>query len=260
MEEDARMCASLAWHCPILSSGDIPLVFIHGWCCEGGQFAELAASLSRAYRVYCPDLPGHGRTALGTFQPGFANYADALAAWITDRQLDRPILVGHSMGGALALMAATRVPVRAVINLDGSLPAAPSTLQAQARIRQWLDLPDFRQRLAEALRDGFFLPDEQGPQAEEIVHSMISAPEDVLRFLPETIHTLDAARILPRLRMPVLYIGAQNPRFDAAAVKALRPDVPWKQIPNSGHFLHLYAPGKVAELIEAFLNPPGTGA
>jgi pimeloyl-ACP methyl ester carboxylesterase len=244
-----------AWHCDISGDGPVPLVFVHGWCCEGGQFARLAKEFTDGFRLFRPDLPGHGLTPLGTFQPGFTAYADALAAWIGERQLERPILMGHSMGGALSLMAATRVPVRAIINLDGSLPAAPSTLAAQATLRGWLDLPNFRQRLTDALRQGFFLAHERGPRAEEVIRHMAAAPEAVLRFLPETIGTLDASRILPEIEAPVLYIGAENPRFDLAAAQTFLPNLHFEQIRSVGHFLHLFAPEVVAERVKKFLSP-----
>jgi pimeloyl-ACP methyl ester carboxylesterase len=243
------------WHCEISGSGTSPLVFVHGWCCEGGQFAQLAEAFENDYRVYRPDLPGHGLTPLGTFRPGFEAYADALAEWIADRQLDSPTLIGHSMGGALALMTATRVPLRTVINLDGSLPAAATTLAAQATVREWLATPGFRQRLGGAIREGFFLPNERDAQAEMVIEAMCSAPEAVLRFLPETIGTLDASRILPHVTIPVLYIGAENPRFDAEAAGALLSDLTLERIRHAGHFLHLRAPRQVAELARAFLSP-----
>ena len=243
------------WHCDVFGSGDTPLVFVHGWCCEGGQFGLLAKEFAKSHRIFCPDLPGHGRTPLGTFSPGFETYADALAGWIEGQRLDRPILIGHSMGGALALMTATRVAVRSVINLDGSLPAAPATLAAQKVIREWLDLPDFRSRLAEALRGGFFLPHERDARAEEIIRKMTAAPKAVLRFLPETIGSLDPSRILARIKAPVLYIGAQKPRYDATTAKTLLPDVQIERLPDAGHFLHVYAPAQVAALARAFLSP-----
>lgn len=244
-----------AWHCEVSGSGISPLVFVHGWCCEGAQFAQLAGILSQAFRIYRPDLPGHGRTPLGDFRPGFEAYADALAQWIGDRRLDRPILVGHSMGGVLSLMAGARVSIGAVINLDGSLPAAATTLAAQATLRSWLGKPDFRQRLAGALREGYFLPHERDARAEEVIKSMCSATEPVLRFLPETISTLDASQILPKVEVPVLYIGAENPRFDSGHARGLLPQLRLEQIRNAGHFLHLRAPEKVAEIAMAFLNP-----
>jgi len=243
------------WHSKVGGTGTIPLVCVHGWCCNSTQFDRLSGLLGMEFRVYQPDLPGHGQTPLGDFAPGFDTYATALADWIAATIPEPVVLVGHSMGGALSLMVAGLVPVRAVINLDGSLPAKAATLAAQAAIRTWLDEPGFRERLANALREGFFLPSERDAEAEEVIRTMCSAPEAVLRFLPEKIGTLDAPRILSKVSAPLLYVGAENPRFDEEQARQLIPHLGLAQIRNTGHFLHMRAPEHIARLIRSFLNP-----
>lgn len=243
------------WHTKIRGSNSTPLVCVHGWGCNNTQFDRLSGLLETEFRIYQPDLPGHGQTPLGGFEPGFDTYAAALAGWIAATIPEPAILVGHSMGGALSLMVAGLIPVRAVINLDGSLPAKASTLAAQATIRGWLDEPGFRERLANVLREGFFLPSERDAEAEEVIRTMCSAPEAVLRFLPEKIGTLDAPRILAKVSAPVLYVGAENPRYDEEQARQLVPHLQLAQIRNTGHFLHMRAPEQVARLARAFLNP-----
>ena len=102
------------------------------------------------------------------------------------------------MGGILSLLTAARLRPRAVINLDGGLPATDHALTAHAIIRRWLDETDFRVRLAGTLREAFFLPSERDGRCEEIIRTMCAAPDSVLRFLPEQVGALDPARILSR--------------------------------------------------------------
>jgi pimeloyl-ACP methyl ester carboxylesterase len=237
-------------------SGTIPLLCIHGWCCDGAQFAELSRALTGEFRIHCPDLPGHGTTPLDEFQPTFANYTDAIVEFTIEHGLENAVLLGHSMGGALSLMAAAsgRINPRAIINLDGSLPAAPHVLAAQKRIKIWLGEPNFRDRLATALREGFFLPQERDTRCESIIRAMCSAPESVLRFLPEQIDGLDAAAFLPKIAAPVLYIGADTERFDTARATSMIRNFRAEQIAGSGHFLHIYALPRVIELVRSFVS------
>lgn len=230
------------------------MVFIHGWGCDATQFAGLARAFEATHRIFRPDLPGHGRTPLGSFAPGFATYAAAVADFILEQGLDRPVLVGHSMGGVLMLMAAAsgRIRPRALVNLDGGLPPAKSTLTGQALICSWLDLPDFREKLARVLRENFFLPHERDARCEAIIQAMCSAPEPVLRFLPTEVGTLDASAILPRIAAPSLYIAGAKPRFDPEAA-ARFPGMQIEQIPGSGHFPHLYAEEETAGKMKTFL-------
>jgi pimeloyl-ACP methyl ester carboxylesterase len=242
--------------------GDVPLICTHGWACNSEQFAGLGQLLARNFRVFRLDLPGHGQTPLNGFLPGFGHYADVIADFALTQRLERPVLLGHSMGGVLSMMVAAsgRLQPRAVINLDGSLPAAEKTLAGQELIRSWLDEPDFRRRLARFLRTAFFLPSERDAHCEAILRTMCSAPDAVLRFLPEQVGGLHPDCILPRVSVPVLYVGSSVPRFDAQAAATGIPHLQLKQISDAGHFLHVYAADRVAAIIMNFLESvPGGG-
>ena len=241
-------------HCKISGTGTIALICIHGWGCEGGQFAGLARALDADFRVYRPDLPGHGATPLGSFTPSFDTYVGCIADFIESRGLENPILCGHSMGGTLSLLAAARLGVRAVINLDGGLPATDDVLAAHALIRGWFDEPDFRVRLAEALREAFFLSSERDGRCEDILRTMCAAPDAVLRFLPRQVGTLDSTRILSRVNAPVLYVGAAKPRFNLVKASCLLTQLRYEQIAESGHFLHIYALPRVVSLVRDFFR------
>lgn len=238
----------------VVSGEGVPLLCVHGWGCRKEQFDEVAERLSVRFAVHRFDLPGHGETPLGDFVPTFANYARVVVEFARAHGLTEAILLGHSMGGALSLMAAAELRPRAVINLDGSLPAAARVLAAQETIRGWLDEPDVRGRLAGALREGYFLLRERDARCGRIVEEMMAMPEAVLRFLPEQIGGLRAGDYLPRITAPVLYVGAAMPRFDAEAAARLVRDFRYEQVPEAGHFLHVYAAERVAALVEGVVK------
>jgi len=244
-------------HFEVSGSGDIPLICIHGWACSGEQFIELSSFLAKGFRVFCPDLPGHGRTPLNGFVPAFEHYADTIVDFALEHGLEHPVLLGHSMGGVLSLMAAAsgRLQPRAVINLDGSLPSTEESLSGLKLIGNWLNEPDFRERLIRLLREAFFLPTERDARCEAILRTMCAAPDAVLRFLPEQVDELHADRILPLVTAPVLYVGSAAPRFDSQEAMALIPHLQLEQISDAGHFPHVYAANKVAALAMNFLEP-----
>jgi len=84
--------------------GRPPLVLIHG---EGGTHLDWPASLRRlpGEAVYALDLPGHGKSG-GVGRQSAADYASAALEWLKASQLDKVVLVGHSLGGAIALSLA----------------------------------------------------------------------------------------------------------------------------------------------------------
>lgn len=237
-------------------SGPVPVVCVHGWGCEGSQFRAMSALLGPGYEIYRPDLPGHGRTPLDGFRPGFESYADEIVGFVRARNLDRPVLIGHSMGGVLSLIAAStgRIHPRAVVNLDGSLPMSVATLEGQRTIRSWLDLPDFRARLAGLLTESFFEPAERDDRCRAIVNGICAAPDAVLQFLPEQIDQLRPEVTLAKIAAPTLYVGSARPRFDAPRAEAIAPGLHFEQIPDVGHFLPVYAPDRVAARVRAFVR------
>jgi pimeloyl-ACP methyl ester carboxylesterase len=211
--------------------------------------------LAKDFHIFRLDLPGHGRSPLAGLVPDFEGYARLIAHFSQSHNLERAVLLGHSMGGILSLLAAGsgQLAPRAVINLDGSLSVTERTLAAQKLICGWVRGPDFRQRLARQLRSAFFLPSERDARCEAIIHTMCSAPAAVLSLLPGEVAAVQSSHILSKVKVPVLYVGSATPRFDAPKALSAIPHLKLEQIADTGHFLHIYAADRVAFMIRRFL-------
>lgn len=99
-------------------------LLVHGAFCGGWVFDDFAKPLrSAGHEVRAPDLPGHGEAQPGEAVTGLSmrDFAAAVAHEACDFHLP-PVLVGHSLGGLVALMAATAVPVAGVVLLAPSAP------------------------------------------------------------------------------------------------------------------------------------------
>jgi pimeloyl-ACP methyl ester carboxylesterase len=101
-----------------------PIVMVHGAFCGGWVFETFEAPFRRAgHEVHRPDLRGHGPDDPPGAVAGLsmATYADDIAAYCA-RLPEPPILIGHSLGGLVAQLAAARAPVRALALLAPSAP------------------------------------------------------------------------------------------------------------------------------------------
>ena len=101
-----------------------PVLMIHGAFCGGWAFEAFRAPFEAAGHVCtAPDLRGHGASDPSKMVAGVSmgDYADDVAALIR-AQASPPIVIGHSLGGLVAQMAAARAPVRALILLAPSAP------------------------------------------------------------------------------------------------------------------------------------------
>ena len=89
-----------------------PLVLLHGGLGSGEMFGPILPTLAADHRVILPDLQGHGRTADIDRPIEPALMADDIAALIDELGLDRPDVVGYSLGGGVAMHLAFRYPDR----------------------------------------------------------------------------------------------------------------------------------------------------
>jgi pimeloyl-ACP methyl ester carboxylesterase len=113
-----------------------PLILIPGLASGGWVWEETVRAFSADHAVYVLTLPGFdGRPAAGPTP--FATAQAAVTKLIAQRQLDKPVLVGHSLGGTMALALAEAQPaaVGGVVAIDG-LPVFPGTDNMDAAQRQ----------------------------------------------------------------------------------------------------------------------------
>lgn len=106
--------------CEVRGQGDTALVFIHGWCGDHQYWKNQVDAFAPHYRIVALDQAGHGESGKDRKEWKVADLAHDVEAVVKELGLKRVILVGHSMGGPVSLMAAKRLPgtVIAVVGCD----------------------------------------------------------------------------------------------------------------------------------------------
>ncbi|MCU1429332.1 MAG: alpha/beta hydrolase fold protein, partial [Actinomycetia bacterium] len=103
-------------------SGDPPIVFVHGWACDRSYFAPQFEHFAGGHAVASLDLHGHGESSRPDATSGaydIDRFADDVLAVAEAAGFDRPVVVGHSLGGVTALACAARPgAVRAAVMVD----------------------------------------------------------------------------------------------------------------------------------------------
>jgi pimeloyl-ACP methyl ester carboxylesterase len=89
-----------------------PMILLHGGLMSGELFAPILPVLTERHQVIVPDLQGHGRTADIDRPIDVRLMADDIAALIDHLGLDRPDVVGYSLGGGVAFHTAVRHPAK----------------------------------------------------------------------------------------------------------------------------------------------------
>jgi len=83
-----------------------PLVLLHGWLAYGEIFKEIKDSLKKEYTVIIPDLPGHGRSSHTLDNYNIDTVAGAVVKLLDHLGIEKFYLLGHSMGGEIAVIIA----------------------------------------------------------------------------------------------------------------------------------------------------------
>lgn len=110
----------LAIVCEVRGKGDTALVFLHGWCGDRAYWKHQVDAFASDYRVVTLDQAGHGESGKDRKVWRVSSLAGDVAAVVKELGLKRVIVIGHSMGGPVGLLAAKRLPgaVVAVVGVD----------------------------------------------------------------------------------------------------------------------------------------------
>ena len=116
-----------------------PLILLHGGLAAGEMFEPILPALAADHQVIVPDLQGHGRTADIDRPVDVRLMADDVAALIDHLGLDRPDIVGYSMGGGVAFFTAVKHPekVRRLVVASTNVrrdAIPPEMLEQQAQV------------------------------------------------------------------------------------------------------------------------------
>ena len=265
------------------------LVLLHGWMDVSASFQFVVDALGRDWHVLAPDWRGFGLSEKG---PGdcywFPDYLGDLDAILGEASPDLPAsLVGHSMGGNVALMYAGVRPARvgAVVNLEGFGLKDSQPAQAPGRYARWLDElmspPGARRyasvaEVAERLRRNnprldqpraSFLAEHWSRRTVQGDYEIAGDPAHKI-VNPVLYRWPEVAACWAAIACPVLWVEATDTdahRWAGDAdeigrrVEALK-SVEVARVADAGHMLHHDQPQAVARLIEDFVGRVGRSA
>ena len=249
-----------------------PLILVHGLLGYSFSWRRNVAALARHFRVYAPDLPGWGYSDCPADNGYSFNHAAASIADFAGAVGEaRVALVGHSLGGAAALICAAREP-RLVERLVLLAPVNPFSGRARIRIAlggapvlghlirgaaRTLLRPLARIELKYRLYGD---PRQVDDETVEGYIAPLRRPETV-RVLQRTFAAWDPRQVgtlLPAVHQPVLLLwGARDRVVEPASARSLVNALPRAELavfPGVGHELPEEAPGEVNRRIIRFCH------
>jgi pimeloyl-ACP methyl ester carboxylesterase len=236
-----------------VGSGGPPLLLVHGLNCDHSFWEPQQRHFGARRRVVSMDVRGHGRSDKPPGDYGMRALASD-AAWLAQRiGLAKPLVVGHSMGGVIALELAASFPELpgAVAILDSPIVPPAEVRASVAPLLAALRGPGWREaqrRLAEMC----FLPTSD-PALKARAMDAECAPQHVLAAALEAVFACDTARAAAACRVPVLFLAAATVPSDLARFRELCPGLVTGQTVGAGHYHQLEVPEQVNSMLERFL-------
>lgn len=235
---EARAADGVPIRYDVRGAGEPALVLVHGWTNDRRIWGEHARTLARTNRVVALDLAGHGESGSERATWTMQSFGGDVAAVVEQLGLERVVLVGFSMGGAVVLEAAEQMPERTVgvVLVDafhdpGQVPPPEAVEQLISRFRaSWGDTA--------FLRAFAFTPDAPDSLIQYVKSTSAAEPREhwfpTLRALIDWSRT-DFAPTLQGISAPVAAINTTREPTNVEAIRRYAPSFTLDTLDGVGH-------------------------
>jgi pimeloyl-ACP methyl ester carboxylesterase len=227
--------------------GDPAVILIHGWATDANYWNAQFDPLKAKYTVVAVDLAGHGGSTSSRKDWSMGNYGEdvaTVARMIPNQQI---ILVGHSMGGTVALEAARRIGDRVIgiIVVDALKSVGlPPTPQPEIDKRVAPFRADFIGSVRKYVTEELFEKGADPLFVQKVAYDMSLEPPAVAVPSLQALLSMDFATVLPDIHVPVLAINSDLGATDEKRIRKLLPTFKAEIIPHTSHFLMMEVPDK----------------
>ena len=240
----------------VQGKGDISLVFIHCWCCDKSFWESQVPVFAKNYQVVTLDLGGHGESGTGREDWTLEAFGEDVTTVVNKLNLGKIILIGHSMGGPVAVQAARllREQVLGIVAVDTLQNVEQKFTQEQVEQFMAPMRKDFKGAAENFLRSNMFTPKSDPALVEKIVNKMTSAKPEIGLGAMENMFKYNLSGVMDKLKVPIRLIIADKFPYDIEAGKRHAVSFEVKVMKDVGHFLHMEAPETFNKLLTETLK------
>lgn len=239
-------------------SGEPAIVFVHGWTCDRTNWRHQITEFAQDHRAVALDQRGHGESEKSDQDYTIAGFVDDLHAFMEALGLDRPVIVGHSMGGVIALHLARRRPeiARGLVLVDSNIAPIPEALMPTVQqALEGMGSPAYREITRSFVEFAMFNEGSDPELKEELLAGMLATPQRVLHTAMASLVEEMGAPGGP-VPVPTLHLRASTFINPADELRERHPGIEVREI-EGAHFLQLERPTEVNAAVREFVESLG---
>lgn len=233
-------------------TGETALILLHGWGQSVASWVDFPSRIDSRFRIIALDLPGFGLSDEPPAVWSVRDYADFVHRFLQKLKIQRPVVMGHSFGGRIAIAYAAQYPTQGLVvySSNGGLPDT----------RWWKRVSV---RLASLMK-------YVAPNLFYMLHTTVGKPasyDNETRILTGrsrrmldiyTMPPTDLTRDMKHIATPTLILSGQKDWITPAALgKAISVLIPYStyvELPGAGHFGHIQAGKEFVNVVNDFLK------
>jgi len=239
-------------HYETTGKGRPALVLVHCWTCDSGFWQDQVGRLARSRQVVTLDLAGHGRSGRTRKDYTMEAFGEDVKAVADELKLDRIVLVGHSMGGAVILEATRRLGGRVVglVPIDTLLDVEQASDPKETDAVMARMLADYKGQTTAFIRQYLFAPTTPPAVADRILTQTTTFPPEIAISALRNNWNYKAAPAFDAVKVPIVAVNGDRfptnfeanrrhaPQFDALIMKGV------------GHYPMLEDPPRFGRLLD----------
>ena len=240
-------------HYTVEGSGK-PLILMHGWGCSHQTVASIAAVAAESHTVYNVDFPGFGESPEPPEVWGVEQYTRLIEEFARRLGLEHPSLAGHSFGGRVGLLFASRGDVDKLILIDAA------GVKPRRSLKYYYKVYSFKlmKRLMRLIFGRQVAERRIEAQRARRGSADYASSSPRMRAILSKVVNEDLKSVMPSIKAPTLLIWGEDdtatPMRDARTMERLIPDAGLVSFPGCGHYSFLDNRGQFAAVLRSFLN------
>lgn len=254
MDRDTKL-EGLNLHYTDSEKGEKTVILMHGWGCDHTTVASIErVASSCGYRVVNVDFPGFGDSQEPTDVWGVEDYTRQIEALTKELGIKSPILLGHSFGGRVGILYASRNQVEKLILVDAA------GIKPKRSLKYYWKVYSFKavKRLMYLFLGKDAAEKRLDAKRAKAGSSDYANASPMMRRILSKVVNEDLTDRLHLIKAPTLLIWGENdtatPLSDAQKMEKLIPDAGLVSFPGCGHYSFLDNPIQFAAVLRSFLG------